>query len=386
MRILIAPDKFKGSLSAHAAAEAIARGLSSVWPDAQLDLAPIADGGEGFAETLAVALGAEWVNVASEDAIGRPVVARYAWLADERLAILDMSEASGLQRIPPQDRDPLRADTFGTGILIAHAIARGARRILVGLGGSATTDGGAGLARALGFRFLDHEGRDFSPAPSALPSLAHVVRPDNLALPEIVAACDVRNPLLGEGGAARVYGPQKGANATAVDLLDRALARLAEVCASDLGCDHRDVPGSGAAGGLAFGLLTFCNAQIRPGFDMIAETLDLESRIAAADLVITGEGRIDEQTLEGKGPAGIALLARKAGKNVLAFGGSVAAGAEDAGLFHALIPIADRPLTIGDAMTEAASLLERASRRAGQLIRIAPGPHSLNAESKTGFL
>ena len=369
VRILIAPDKFKGSLSAPAAAEAIARGLRSVWPDAQLDLAPIADGGEGFAEALKVALGAEWVDVASEDALGRPVAARYAWLDCERLAILEMSEASGLHRIAPQDRDPLRADTFGTGILIAHAIAGGARRILVGLGGSATTDGGAGMARALGFRFINHEGRDFPAAPGALASLANIVRPADLALPEIFAACDVQNPLLGERGAARVYGPQKGADAAAVALLDGALTRLADVCAADLGCDHRDVPGSGAAGGLGFGLLTFCGAKIRPGFDMIAETLRLGERIAAADLVITGEGRIDDQTLDGKGPAGVAALARSAGRRVIAFGGAITAAAENSGAFDALIPIADRPLTVAEAMADAAALLERASRRAAQLIR-----------------
>ena len=369
VRILIAPDKFKGSLSAPAAAEAIARGLRSVWPDAQLDLAPIADGGEGFTEALKVALGAEWVNVASEDALGRAIAARYAWLDGERLAILEISEASGLHRIAPHERDPLRADTFGTGILIAHAIARGARRIHVGLGGSATTDGGAGMARALGFRFLDGEGRDFPAAPGALQSVAQIVPPADRVLPEIFAACDVQNPLLGERGAARVYGPQKGADAAAVALLDRALTRLADVCAADLGCDHRDVPGSGAAGGLGFGLLTFCNAKIRPGFEMISETLHLGKRIAAADLVITGEGRIDDQTLDGKGPAGVAALARSAGRLVIAFGGAITAVAEDSGVFDALIPIADRPLTVAEAMAEAAPLLERASRRTAQLIR-----------------
>ena len=370
MRILIAPDKFKGSLSAPAAAEAIARGLRAVWPDAQLDLAPIADGGEGFAESLAAALGAEWVNVASEDAIGRSIGARYAWLPGESLAILEMSEASGLHRIAQNERAPLRADTFGTGILIAHAAARGAWRILVGLGGSATTDGGVGAARALGFRFLDHDGRDFPAVPGTLASLARIERPQDLLLPEIFAACDVQNPLLGERGAARVYAPQKGADADAVEFLESALTRLAEVCAASLGCDHRNVPGAGAAGGLGFGLLTFCGAAIRPGFGMIAETLHLEARIAAADLVITGEGRIDDQTLDGKGPAGVAALARKAGKRVIGFGGAVTAAAESAGIFDALIPIADRPLAIADAMREAAPLLERASRRAAQLIRI----------------
>ena len=370
MRILIAPDKFKGSLTAPAAAEAIARGLRSVWPDAELDLAPIADGGEGFAESLAAALGAEWVKVASEDAIGRSIETRYAWLPGERLAILEMSEASGLHRIASHDRAPLSADTFGTGLLIAHAVARGAKRILVGLGGSATTDGGAGLARALGFRFLDCEGKDLSTAPEKLASLAHIECPTTSQLPEIFAACDVQNPLLGERGAARVYGPQKGADPAAVDKLDSILSHLATRCAADLGCDFRDVPGAGAAGGLGFGLLTFCGAKIRPGFDMIAETLHLGERINAADLVVTGEGRIDDQTLDGKGPAGVAALARKAGRPVIGFGGSITVTAEEAGIFDTLVPLADRPLDIAEAMRDAASLLERASRRAAQLIRL----------------
>ncbi len=370
VRILIAPDKFKGSLSAPAAADAIARGLRSVWPDAQLDLAPIADGGEGFAESLAVALGAEWVKVASHDAIGRPIEARYAWVPGENLAVLEMSEASGLHRLAADELDPLRADTFGTGVLIAHATARGARRILVGLGGSATTDGGAGAARALGFRFLDGDGCEFAATPGTLPSLVRIERPADLRLPEIFAACDVQNPLLGDRGAARVYGPQKGADPATVELLEHAISRLADVCTASLGGDHRNVAGSGAAGGLGFGLLTFCHAAIRPGFDMIAETLHLEARIAAADLVITGEGRIDDQTLDGKGPAGVAALARKAGRRVIAFGGSITAAAEAAGIFDALIPITDRPLALADAMHEAATLLERSSARAAQLIGI----------------
>lgn len=370
MRILIAPDKFKGSLSAAAAAAAIARGLRAAWPGAHLDLAPIADGGEGFAESLLVALGGEWVSVASEDAIGRPIEARYAWVAGESVAILEMSEASGLHRIAPDERNPFRADTFGTGILIAHAIARGARRILVGLGGSATTDGGTGMARALGFRFLDRDEREFPATPATLASLARIERPQELRLPEIFAACDVQNPLLGERGAARVYGPQKGADSAAVDTLENALTQLASICKTSLGCDHRNVPGAGAAGGLGFGLLTFCNSVIRPGFDIIAETLHLEARIAAADLVITGEGRIDDQTLDGKGPAGIAMLARKTRKPVIGLAGSVTAKAENAGVFDALLAIADRPLTITDAMREAPELLERAAIRAARLIQL----------------
>ena len=369
MRILIAPDKFKGSLSALAAAEALARGFRAVWPDAAMDLAPIADGGEGFAEALAAALGAEWVNVRSVDALGRPIAARYAWLREEKLAVNEMSEASGLWRIAPEEREPLRADTFGTGMLLADAITRGATRVLIGLGGSATTDGGAGLARALGFRFLNREGKECHPLPEALASLERIERPAGLRLPEIIAACDVQNPLLGERGAARVYAPQKGAGADVVENLESAMKRLADVCVSSFGKDHRETNGAGAAGGLGFGLLTFCDATIRAGFDIIAETVRLEDRIAAADLVVTGEGRLDDQTLDGKGPAGVAALARKAGKRVIGFAGSISDAAERAGLFDVLVPIADGiPLAV--AMRDAAVLLERASERAARLIEM----------------
>lgn len=369
MHILIAPDKFKGSLSALAAAEAIARGFRAVWPGATMDLAPIADGGEGFAEALASALGAEWVKVRSVDAIGRPIDARYAWLRGEKLAVIEMSEASGLWRIAPEDRDPLRADTFGTGLLLADAIARGAERVLIGIGGSATTDGGAGLARALGCRFVNRDGVEYRPTPGTLALLERIERPSSLRLPEIVAACDVQNPLLGVRGAARVYGPQKGADADRVEDLERAMVRLADVCAASFGKDHRDTPGAGAAGGLGFGLLTFCDATIRPGFDIIAETAHLEDRIAAADLIVTGEGRLDDQTLDGKGPVGVAALARKHDKRVIGFAGSVTPAAERAGLFDTLVPIADG-LPLADAMRDAAVLLEHASQRAARLIEM----------------
>jgi len=369
MRILIAPDKFKGSLSALAAAEAIARGFHAAWPDAAIDLAPIADGGEGFADALAAALGAEWVKVRSTDAIGRPIDARYAWLPREKLAIIDMSEASGLWRIAREDRDPMRADTFGTGVLLADAIARGAARVLVGLGGSATTDGGAGLARALGFRFFDREAKEYQPVPGMLTPLARIERPAGLRLPAIIAACDVQNPLLGERGAAAVYAPQKGADANAVLELERSLNRLADVCASAFGKDHRDTPGAGAAGGLGFGLLTFCDATIRPGFDIIAETAQLEGRIAASDLVVTGEGRLDDQTLDGKGPAGVAALARKHGKSVIGFAGSISDAASRAGAFDLLVPIAEG-IPLEDAMRDAAMLLEAASARVARSLEM----------------
>ncbi len=369
MRILIAPDKFKGSLTALAAAQAIERGFRSVYPELSADIAPIADGGEGFAESLSAALGAEWVTVKSQDPIGRLIDARYAWADVEKLAIIEMSEASGLWRLNPEDRNPLQANTVGTGMLICDAIARGARRILVGLGGSATTDGGLGVARALGYRFFNDAG-EYLPLPGTLDLLASVERPSGLALPEIIAACDVQNPLTGDRGTARVYSPQKGADPHTVELLECSMRHLAEVCAQSFGRDFRDTPGAGAAGGLGFGLLTFCDAKIRPGFDIVAETMDLDGRIAEADIVITGEGRLDDQTLDGKGPAGIAQRARAAGKRVIGFGGAVTRVAESADVFDVLVPIVDGPMPLADAMQSASELLERAARRAAKLMAL----------------
>lgn len=369
MRILIAPDKFKGSLTALAAAQAIERGFRSVFPNVETDIAPIADGGEGFTEALGAAMGAERVRVASCDAIGREIEASYAWVAGPRVAVIEMSEASGLWRLKRDERDPFVANTFGTGLLIRDAIKRGARRILVGLGGSATTDGGVGMARALGYRFLNDVG-EYQPLPGTLDLLAAVERPVDLVMPEIIAACDVQNPLTGERGTARVYSPQKGADPHTVEFLEGAMWRLADVCKASFERDFRDIPGAGAAGGLGFGLLTFCDAQIRPGFDIVAETMGLDARIAAADLVITGEGRLDDQTLDGKGPAGVAQRARAAGRKILAFGGAVTRTAEDAGIFDILIPIVDRPMDLEDAMKDAAVLLERAALRAAKLIAL----------------
>jgi glycerate kinase len=370
VKILVAPDKFKGSISALAAAEAIARGWRAAMPHAEIELAPIADGGEGFAETLCAALGGAWVPQRARDPLGREVAARYVWIERERLAVLDMSEASGLWRLAPAERDPLRATTYGTGQLMRAALERGARRILVGLGGSATTDGGIGMAEALGFRFLTSDGEELEAIPGHLLALTRIVGEGALDFPEIVAACDVQNPLLGERGAARVFGPQKGADARTVATLEEGLRNLADVVASDLGCDHRETPGAGAAGGIGFGLLSFCGATLCSGFDLVADLLRLEARIAACDLIITGEGRLDAQTLEGKGPAGVAALARRHGKPTLAFAGSIADAAAVDTIFTATLPIIDEPVTLDEAMRRGAEFLERTAGRAGRLASV----------------
>jgi glycerate kinase len=370
MRVLIAPDKFKGSLSAAAAAEAIARGWRAAWPEAEIALAPIADGGEGFAEALCTALGGEWVEMPARDPLGRTVPARYAWIPEEKLAIIEMSEASGLWRLKNEERDPLRANTFGTGELLRAAAERGAKRILVGLGGSATTDGGVGMASALGYAIYTSDGEPLEPIPANLLALTRIGTRDAMPLPEIIGACDVQNPLLGPRGTARVFSPQKGATPEIVERLELAMENLADVVAQDLGCDFREAPGAGAAGGIGFGLMSFCNARMRSGFDLVAEVLRLEAHVATSDLVVTGEGRLDGQTLEGKGPAGVAALARRCGKPVLAFAGSIAADSAVSAAFDATVPIIDEPVTLSDAMARGAEFLERAAGRAARLARL----------------
>jgi glycerate 2-kinase len=332
MRVLIAPDKFKGSLTAAQAAAALAAGWRQGWPlgnPLEIECLPVADGGEGTAEAIHDALGGRWITLAVRDPIGRMVKGRYALVENaggEKLAVLEMSSASGFSLVRGDDRDLLRGNTFGTGQLLAHALRKGdADRIIIGIGGSATNDGGIGLAAALGFRFLDAEHRELEPVPLYLPELASIELPaSGLPLVPINVACDVKNPLLGPRGATRVYGPQKGLRDEAqAAQLELGLARLADVAARTFGRDHRDTPGSGAAGGLGFGLMTFCNAELMPGFDLVASRLGLEAAVARADLVLTGEGSLDGQTLEGKAPAGVAGMARRAGRPVIAFGGRV---------------------------------------------------------------
>ena len=366
-RILIAPDKFKGSLTAPEAAEAIVRGIKAACPDAALESKPIADGGEGTAEAICAALGGSWIKVPATDPLGRPIAARYAWLKD-KMAVIDMSEASGLGRLSIAERDPLHASTFGTGQLIADAIRRGAGKILVGLGGSATNDGGSGMAAALGFAFFDRHDRRLKALPVNLADLARIQAPDAPLRATIIGLCDVQNPLTGERGASRTYGPQKGADPRMVQRLDGDLSHLADIVARDLQCDFRATPGAGAAGGLGFGLLSFCGATLRSGFETLAETQQLEKEIAASDLVITGEGRIDAQTLEGKGPAGVAALARKHGKPVIAFAGAVADDQRIATAFDRVFAITPPGLPLDDAFREAPRLLENCAAGAAKIL------------------
>jgi glycerate kinase len=366
VRILIAPDKFKGSLTAEQVAGIIAAGLRDVLSEAIIDTMPIADGGEGTAAVIGQACGGEKIVCAARDAFGRESEARYFWLADRVTAVMEMSAAAGLWRVSPEERDLLRADTFGVGEMLKHASERGAKEILIGLGGSATNDGGFGMAQALGFGFLANEHEIETPA--ELVNLARIKKPAQPTPATIVAAVDVRNPLLGPRGATRTFGPQKGGTAEHLEILEAALKRLADVAANDLGCDFRDTPGAGAAGGLGFGLLTFCGATIRSGFDLVAEFIGLEAAIAKADIVITGEGRLDDQSLEGKAPAGVARLARKAGKRVFAIVGGAGGGPAVRALFDEVLVLARSPITPEQSIARAPELLqERARELAGMM-------------------
>jgi glycerate 2-kinase len=365
VRILIAPDKFKGSLNASEVAENIAIGVRDVLPEASIQTLPIADGGEGTVIAIHEAAGGEWINCASHDALGRPLEARYSWLADSRTAVMEMSEAAGLWRIGLEARDLLRADTYGVGEMIGHAVERGAREIVIGLGGSATNDGGIGMARALGFRFFASE-RELE-ITSELAELTRVVRPDRV-FPTITAAVDVRNPLLGPRGATRTFGPQKGGTPEQLELLEQSLLRLADTVARDLGSDWRDAPGAGAAGGLGFGLMSFCGAQIKSGFDVVSGFTKLPEAIRDSDVVITGEGRLDEQTLEGKAPAGVARLAREAGKRVFAIAGSVNEAPALRALFDGVIALVRPPITAQESRARAAELLQERARELARML------------------
>ncbi len=369
MRILIAPDKFKGALTARAVAKNIAKGLRAALPDAKIDIVAMADGGEGTAEAICQAHGGSWLKCKAHDPLGREMEARYAWIEDGELAVMEMSEVAGMRRLSESERDPVRATTFGVGEMILNAASRGANEIIIGLGGSATNDGGSGMARSLGFRFdCEHEHEQEQEKArerehvTGFVNLSRIEKPRDLKLPKIIAAVDVQNPLLGKNGATRVFGPQKGASKGELNVLERALTRLADVVAEEFDFDYRDKPGAGAAGGLGFGLMSFCGATIRPGFDVVAEAVGLPSKMKAVDVVITGEGSLDRQTFEGKTPAGVARLARKLGKKVFAIAGRIDANQKVCELFDEVYELARPGISEKEQMKRAGQLLREKAR------------------------
>ena len=318
MRVLVAPDKFRGTLTARQATEAIEAGWHTARPGDRLDRAPMADGGEGTMDALVASLGGSVIPARASGPLGDQVESAFALVPGPGgpLGVVEMARASGLDLLGEGRRDPLRASTLGTGELMATAIDAGARRLLVCLGGSATNDGGVGMATALGIRFLDARGRQLAPGGAGLLDLARIdasgAHP-GLSIVAVTGACDVDSPLTGSSGASVVYGPQKGASQEDVWLLDRALGHLAAVVHRDLGIALKDEPGAGAAGGLGFGLLAFTGARLRRGVDVVMDAVGLPERAAAADLAVTGEGSLDEQSLRGKVPAGVLAVATLAG-------------------------------------------------------------------------
>lgn len=363
MRVLIAPDKFKGSLSAPRVAEAMARAVARACPRAEIDRAPMADGGEGTVDALVAATGGTIREARVTGPLGEPVLAVFGLLGDGKTAVVEMASASGLWRLSPERRDPWRATTRGTGELLLAAVGAGATKVVMGIGGSATNDGGAGLGQALGFGLLDAEGREIGSGGGELGRLARIEPPlssNALAGVEIAIACDVANPLCGPSGASAVYGPQKGATPEMVARLDANLEHFAGIILRDLGVDIRDLPGAGAAGGLGAGLVAFAGGRLQKGVDLIIEAVKLKDRLAGAALCLTGEGALDGQSAYGKTAVGVARLARSMGCPTLAIAGTIGPGAEavlEEGI-SAYFSICPGPVTEAEAMERAAELIE----------------------------
>ncbi|MDP9264929.1 MAG: glycerate kinase [Chloroflexota bacterium] len=376
-RVLIAPQSFKGSADAVTVASAIARGVRRVWPDARCDEMPLADGGEGTVRALVRATSGTLRTSRVHDPLGREIDAEWGVLGDGKTAVVEMAAASGLPLLGDDERDPRVTSTRGTGELILAAATSGAERIVVGIGGSATNDGGAGMARALGYRFLDRDGNELPEGGLALRGLHRIEGQTDTRLirPAIEVACDVRNPLLGPEGATAIYGPQKGATPQLVRRLDAALARYADVVESFVGRNVRDVPGAGAAGGLGAGLIAFLDARLRSGADLVLDATGFGRRLGACDLVLTAEGRVDAQSGYGKLTSVVTQRARAGGRSVAAIAGGTAPGY--AALFAtglaALEVTTDRPMTLEQAMADAEFLIEAAAERLIRAVELGRG-------------
>ena len=386
MKVVLAPDSFKESMTAAEAAAAMARGVRTVYPDADCVEVPMADGGEGTAEALVDALAGQWRTVASQDALGRPIEARYGLCADG-LAVIEVAAAVGIGLVAPAERDVRHASSLGVADIVRDALDSGADRLIVGLGGSVTTDGGAGMLAGLGAVWRAADGRVLTPDPAGLSELDRVdlgSLDPRLRTVHINLACDVTNPLLGPQGAAAVFGPQKGATPEDVPFLDAVLARVADALVA-AGCpDVREDPGAGAAGGLGAAFLSV-GAQMRRGVEVVAEAAHLDEAIDGADLVLTGEGSLDRQTLSGKTPAGVAEVAGRHGVPVVAFAGRLGDGADDlvGNGFAAVVPITRGPGDLAAALRDGPANLERAVATAMRLagLRVGTdGPASHSAQ------
>ena len=375
MKIVIAPDSYKESLSALEVASAIEAGFREIYPDAEYIKLPVADGGEGTVEAMVAATQGRMVEVAVTGPLGEPVQGFYGISGDESCAFIEMAAASGLELLPPAARNPLKTTSWGTGELIRHALDLGVTRMIIGIGGSATNDGGAGMVQALGAQLLTADGQPIAPGGAGLSTLATIdisgLDP-RLAQCRIDVACDVTNPLVGDEGASAVFGPQKGATPEMVVQLDRALAHYAGQIAQDLDLDVLTLEGGGAAGGMGAALYAFCGAHLRPGIDIVTDALHLDALVADADLVITGEGRIDSQTIHGKVPVGVARVAKRYQIPVIGIAGSLTA---DVGVVHqhgldAVFSVLHRNCSLDEALAEAGANVRMAARNIAATIKV----------------
>lgn len=375
MKIVIAPDSYKESLSALEVATAIEAGFQEIFPDAEYVKLPVADGGEGTVEAMVAATQGHLVQVTVTGPLGEPVQAFYGLSGDERCAFIEMAAASGLESVPVASRNPLITTTWGTGELIRHALDAGVQQIIIGIGGSATNDGGAGMVQALGAKLLTQDNQQIAAGGGALEQLARIDLSglDNrLADCRIDVACDVTNPLTGPEGATAVFGPQKGATAEMIVRLDRALAHFAQIIHRDLAVDVLQLEGGGAAGGMGAALYAFCGARLRPGIEIVTDALHLAELVADADLVITGEGRIDSQTIHGKVPVGVAKVAQRYNVPVIAIAGSLTA---DVGVVHqhgldAVFSVIYSVCTLEEALANAADNVRMTARNVAAVLKL----------------
>jgi len=366
MKILVAPDSFKSSLFASQVAVAMEEGIRAVLPQVQVTRLPLSDGGEGLVDALVSASGGEFVTEEVTDPLGRPVSSYWGLMGDKKTAVIEMAAASGLPLLDENERNPMVTTTYGTGQLIKAALDRGCRKLIIGIGGSATNDGGGGMAQALGASLVDEEGRELPFGGGYLHKLRKIDlsgMDSRLKNTRIRVACDVNNPLTGSRGASSVYGPQKGATPDMVEKLDRALKYYAQVIYRDLGIDVENVPGSGAAGGLGAGLMAFLNGELTPGIELVMEAVGLEKELKNCSLILTGEGELDAQSIYGKVPVGVARAAKKENVPVVVLAGSVA---EDLGIMHregitACFSIINKPMTLENAMEKTADLVKTAA-------------------------